>query len=189
MDPRIARTRRAALGAGRALALREGLDAVTHTRVARESGVGRRTLYRHWPTSQDLLRDSLADVEMPRGPDTGDVMADLVTHLRSLSTALDEGDLGQVLHVLAERASADPMFAELRDELHEMGLAPIRQLVEEGQGQHALPTHVDPELLCAMLEGPILHRHQMQRRPTPSDWPATVVALIQSLAATPNPPS
>ncbi len=53
------------LDAARELLAREGPDAVTHQRVARQAGVGRATVYRHWPRREQLVLDTMAGVELP----------------------------------------------------------------------------------------------------------------------------
>ena len=60
-DPRAVRSREAMLAAARRLLAEEGLDAVTHQRVAQEAGVGRATVYRHWPRTDQLLLDAMLD--------------------------------------------------------------------------------------------------------------------------------
>ena len=87
-DPRVARSRMKALASARDLFSREGLDAVTHLRVAEASGLGRKTLYRHFPQPVDLLRATLSTAEFPRAPVTGDLQRDLRGHLESLRRAL-----------------------------------------------------------------------------------------------------
>ncbi len=59
-DARIARTRSQVLSAARRLHQEFGAEAVTHVRVAEESGVGRTTIYRHWPDTTSLLIDALS---------------------------------------------------------------------------------------------------------------------------------
>ena len=48
----------------------EGPGAVTHARVAEAAGVGRATVYRHWPDQAELLHDAVAAKadEFPRPP-------------------------------------------------------------------------------------------------------------------------
>ena len=55
LDPRVDRTRRAVMDAVGSLIANERIDSVSHQGVAEVSGVGRATLYRHWPTPADLL--------------------------------------------------------------------------------------------------------------------------------------
>lgn len=65
LDPRVDRTRRSVMEAVAMLVVDEGAGSVTHQRVAEVSGVGRATLYRHWPTPADLLYEALQEAEQP----------------------------------------------------------------------------------------------------------------------------
>jgi AcrR family transcriptional regulator len=64
-DPRAARSREAIVGAARALLVEHGPAAVTHVQVAERAGVGRATVYRHWPRAHDLLSEVMAQVPFP----------------------------------------------------------------------------------------------------------------------------
>lgn len=151
MDARITRTRDTVLAAALAVLLDEGLTAVTPTRVAERSGVARRTLYRHWPTADDLVHDALANASFPTYPRTGDPARDVRAHLEQLRTALQFGPLSYILLALGERAAVDPAMALVRDRLVAQGCAPLRSLLAD----HG----VEPERITDLvdeLEGPVL---------------------------------
>ena len=78
-DPRVTRTRDAVREAVRSLVQRAGFEAVSHQQVAEEAGVGRATVYRHWPSRTDLLLEALADTDEPSRDwrARGDLGADL----------------------------------------------------------------------------------------------------------------
>src|SRR5919205_4290078 len=63
-----------------------GYGALTMDAVAAEAGVGKATIYRRWRTKQDLVVDTIADLNRDEAnpPDTGSL----------------EGDLRQMLHRL-----------------------------------------------------------------------------------------
>jgi AcrR family transcriptional regulator len=54
-DARITKTRRKVLDAGAVVLFTDGWSEVTHLRLAKETGVARGTIYRHWPTIDDLI--------------------------------------------------------------------------------------------------------------------------------------
>jgi len=84
----------------------DGWDAVTHLRVADTSGVGRATIYRHWPTVEDLLADVLLDCQAPlETPEsTGDLRADLIAAVRVFVDPLQSSKLGEVLIAAIDRS-------------------------------------------------------------------------------------
>lgn len=151
MDPRASRTHDAVLSAAFDLFLAEGLAAITHSRVAETSGVARRTIYRHWATRRDLLRDTLAAASYPTYEVTGNFAPDARTHLHHLRDALDTGPLARILLALGELAPVDPAIADLRDELVIQGCAPLRTLLlRHGVPQDRLDDRIHE------LEGPVI---------------------------------
>ncbi|GHK00071.1 hypothetical protein SY2F82_18680 [Streptomyces sp. Y2F8-2] len=66
-DPRLLRSREAMVAAATALLTEGGLEAVTHQTVATRAGVGRTTVYRHWPSLLDLRLAAL-EAGMPPLP-------------------------------------------------------------------------------------------------------------------------
>lgn len=59
-DPRIAKTRKRVLDAAWELLTEVGFDGVTVELVSTRSGVARSTLYRHWDTKSEILRDAFS---------------------------------------------------------------------------------------------------------------------------------
>lgn len=167
VDPRVERTRAQVLATARELFLTDGLAALTHLEVSRRSGVGRRTLYRHWPTTDDLVHDTLASADFPRGERIGDLDADLRAHLRALRRALVDGPLAFVIHALGERATIRPELRDVRDRLVTEGCAPIREILRDAIADGALPADLDVEAAAARLEGPLFYRALVLAEPIP----------------------
>lgn len=168
-DPRAERTRSRVLDAARGILLADGIDAVTLQRVAAAAGVGRRTMYRHWPDRRSLLRDTLASASAPPEPHPGDLRQGVLAHLAALDVAVTRGPLASIVSALHERSRHDPAFDELRAELVADGCAPLRQLLRRAIRDGELPPDLDVRATVAMLEGPvfseaILHRARLTRR-------------------------
>lgn len=157
MDARITRTRGVVLDAARSVLLAEGLTAVTPTRVAEVSGVARRTIYRHWPSPDDLLHDALAGASFPTYQRTGDLATDLHAHLGQLRAALTHGPLAYILHALGERAAIDATLASLRARLIDSGCAPLRDLLAEHGAHGALRDELVLELEGPLFSASLVH--------------------------------
>lgn len=166
-DPRVERTRAQVLTTARELFLTDGLGALTHLEVSRRSGVGRRTLYRHWPTTDDLVHDTLSSANFPRGERVGDLDTDLRSHLHALRRALVDGPLAFVIHSLGERATIRPELREVRDRLVAEGCAPIREILHDAIADGTLPADLDVEAAAAQLEGPLFYRVLVHAEPIP----------------------
>ncbi|MCY7342004.1 MAG: TetR/AcrR family transcriptional regulator [Pseudonocardia sp.] len=160
MDPRARRTRESVLRASRELLLEGGLDVITHAQVATRAQVGRRTMYRHWPSRHDLLHDTLAGASFPTIRPTGDLRADVRTHLEQLRDALVHGPLAVIVLALGERSASDPDIASLRARLVEAGCAPLRELL----GASRQPGAPAVDTLIAELEGPLFYTVCIQGR-------------------------
>lgn len=130
-DARIVRTRTQVLDAALRLVITEGLDAVTHANLAAQAGYSKATLYNHWPTRTDLLRDAfrqLDDTPHSTAP-TGDLRADLIRELTAFRDAMRHYGLDRAMAVLAEQAMFHPELAELRAELVVNGDRFVRELL------------------------------------------------------------
>lgn len=186
MDARITRTRAAVLDAARSVLLTEGLTAVTPTRVAEVSGVARRTLYRHWPSPDDLLHDALAGASFPTYARTGDLAADLHAHLVQLRAALTQGPLAYILHALGERAAVDPALERLRARLVASGCAPLRDLL----AAHGADGPLVDELMLD-LEGPLFSAALVHGTPVTDEHLARLVrrTVARLAAPPPHPPA
>jgi AcrR family transcriptional regulator len=130
-DARIVRTRTDVLDAALRLVITDGLDGVTHANLAVQAGYSKATLYKHWPTRTELLRDAFRQLDAtPHSPTrTGDVRADLIRELTAFRDAMRHHGLDRAMAVLAEQAMFSAELASLRDELVENGDRFIRELL------------------------------------------------------------
>jgi AcrR family transcriptional regulator len=94
--PRDPETDERITAAAAELMLQRGFDRTTVDDVAARAGVGKATVYRRWPSKEDLAvaaMESLYSTEMPE-PDTGSIETDLAESYRSvlLFVATPEGE-------------------------------------------------------------------------------------------------
>jgi AcrR family transcriptional regulator len=179
VDARVVRTRNDVLTAAVELVIAEGLDAVTQPNVARRAGYSKATVYAHWPDRLDLVRDTFARLgEMPHHRPTGDLRADLIGELHSFRRAMDEHRLDRVLSVLAERSTAVPELAPVRDRFVADGERPIRTLL----APHLRGARLDAAVL--MLCGAVVHAVLMRgSRPSDTMIERSVDAVIGMIDA------
>lgn len=159
LDPRVARTREVVLAAVAELMQSEGLDAVTHSRVAEASGVGRATLYRHWPDVGELLVDAvrartssasvLPDVEGVSLPDAAHRLTELLTD------AMAQDRMFPVMLGLMERAEHDEIYAVARERITALQSAPLDRILARESEAGRLPDHLDLTHAKALLIGPL----------------------------------
>jgi len=136
--------------------------------VAARAGVGKATIYRRWPSKEDLVIDAITQVfaEPPR-PDTGSARDDLVKMVRELHVLMSSSVTGGVFPPMAAEVARSSRLGRLYAERvigpRRAGLAEaIRRGVQRGE----LPTNTDVELAIDMVVGTILLRrltHRLKR--------------------------
>lgn len=143
-DPRVARTRRDVIDATAAMLRDAGWGAVTHAEVAKRSGYSKATLYAHWPTPMDLMREAITHIcgETRYPPATGDLHADLHTALRGLVQSLESGSYAQIMAGAIEHSGQDAGARELRDRLYESATGGVRRI---------LATHIPSDEIAPVL--------------------------------------
>jgi AcrR family transcriptional regulator len=166
----------------------QGWSAVTHVAVAALSGVGRTTLYRHWPDASSLLRDALAHhIAIAHTEPTGDLRADLLRELTASRAMLHEPSSLQAIRIVVERAAVDPAFAEMKDVLYRAGTSVLRGIVEAAQARGELSERLDSDLAVDQLFGPLFFRRLLANRPLPHDVvPEIVDAFLRAHTAPPT---
>jgi AcrR family transcriptional regulator len=176
-DPRVVRTRQAVREAVRSLVQRAGFEAVSHQQVAAEAGIGRATVYRHWPNRTDLLLDALAEVEVPRDWQTsGDLATDLARELERLQRTLSSSTLVPELVALIGRAEWDTELRETKAELLASGTAGLRRTLEAAIERGELAGGIDLDLDVARLAGPLFYRRVLAHTPIDQEFVDQIIA-------------
>ncbi len=109
-DPRVARTQARVLAAAWDVLAEVGFDRVTIELISERSGVARSTMYRHWTTREEILRDAFSaraghhvDGDQP----TPDAYTALTTYAVSFAAGLAD-DWGRAAVTMATRALDEP---------------------------------------------------------------------------------
>ncbi|RMI30218.1 TetR/AcrR family transcriptional regulator [Nocardia stercoris] len=175
-DPRTVRSRDAALAAARELLIEHGLAGLTHGAVAARSGISRATLYRLWPESPDLVRDSITlHISLSRTRQTGDLRADLSAALAVTRAMLHEPASEQAMRVMIERASVDPAFAEVKEALYRSGTWTVRAILADAVARAELPADLDIDCAVDQLHGPLFFRRLVANRSFGPDYVRAIV--------------
>lgn len=180
MDPRALRSRAAALAAARDLLIEQGWPGVTHVAVAERSGIGRTTLYRHWPDTPSLIRDTLEHhIAVAHTAPTGALRADLIAELEASRAMLHEPVTDRAIRVVIERAVVDAAFAEMKDALYRAGTQVLRDIVDAGTQRGELL--LDTDLAVDQLFGPLFFRRLVANQPIPDGYvPELVDAFLRA---------
>ncbi len=163
-DPRITRTRSRVIDAALELLSEAGPEAVTHQRVAELAGVGRATVYRHWPERWLLIRDALESLSLQMVPPEGLCMRDsLVCMLEQLCDQL-ESPASTALGSLITQAEWDPESRVLLDRITANASAGMPRLLERGAREDGLRVDVPPATALALIAGPFFFERYVMGR-------------------------
>lgn len=164
------------MAAARDILLTEGSDAVGYVAVAERSGVGRTTLYRHWPTIEHLLRDVLArECEISHRVPIGDLRVDLVEELDGLRRQLTRPPTVRSMIAIMSRASDDSDFARLWSELRETCSKTVVRILRTGQDGGLIDAGLDIARAEAVLVGPVFYCALVECRPATRTFVEAIV--------------
>lgn len=163
--PRSAEAHRAILDATLDLFVEQGFEAMSMEGIAARAGVGKTTIYRRWPSKEDLVVDAIDELifeVVP--PDTGSVREDLVELLVKIQKIMTSSRAGEAFPRMAAHVAGGTQLGQV---YLERVIAPrfvmLQQMVSRGVERGELPQDVDPELVRALLVGPVLMWKLMRR--------------------------
>ena len=183
VDPRVERSRRVILQAALTELGDVGYGQFTIESVAARAGVGKSTIYRHWPGKLALIADAFQSLNVqPAPPAEGGSPRERITRLlHHLVEATVDAPLAACIPALIDAAERDP---EVRRFHHAYNAARRQRLVHaitEGIAVGDFPASLDPEIAALALIGPIFYRRLMTDQPFES---AHVGALIDMVLGT-----
>lgn len=159
----------------------EGFDGFSVEEVVVRSGVAKTTIYRRYPSREDLIRGSLERLndDLASRTEAGTTRERLVHILDGIRQA--RGTIrGRVLMRAAAEGVSDPDLAAL---VHERVLEPrreaLRQVLRDGMARGDIRAGIDLDAAVPLLVGPMLHMSMWRMCPGISDIRIeTVVDLI-----------
>jgi AcrR family transcriptional regulator len=178
-DARVRRSRATVLGVTAELLFERGFAGASVDEITRRSGVAKTTIYRHWPTRSDLLRDACSSIGTPLEiPDTGSFEGDVTALLTSLTHLLRSEKWTSVLPSVIDAAERDPDIAAMYSRLQEGYSAPLQSIIQRAMQKGELPKTTDAALLVAALTGPLFYRRWFSREPLTSAFARQIVRLV-----------
>jgi AcrR family transcriptional regulator len=177
--PRDVRMDKAILGAALDLFIEHGFEGMSVEDVAERAGVARATVYRRWPSKQELvlaaIEDCFEDVAM--FPDSGSVQTDLIAGMRQARHFLTETKAGEALpRMVQEVAAGTPVGLAYLDRVMRPRFQLLVEALARGQRRGELREDLDMELALAAIVGPMMFLRLTQRMPDmPADLPERIV--------------
>ena len=178
-DPRIERSRRVILEAVLEELGAVGYGALTIEGVAARAGVGKSTIYRHWPGKLALVEDAFRTLKAQALiPDTGSLRDRMVAFLEQLATLVEESTYSACMPALIDAAERDPQVRAFHCEFSAERRAVLVDVLRDAVTNGELPVDTEPELLADALVGPIVLRRLMSYEPFD---PELVPALVDQV--------
>ena len=174
---------RAILQATREVLDQVGYRAMTIEAIAAHAGVGKKTIYRWWPSKAAVALEALttsAEAYAPF-PDTGSLGEDLLTYFEQSFPGL-QGKSGTGLSGLAAEAQLDPAFAH---EFQRTFIVPRKEglieLLQRGVRRGELAPDTNLEVLADLVYGAKWYRFLLYPAPLDAEFAREIVALVLRL--------
>jgi AcrR family transcriptional regulator len=154
--PRRAAVGKAIVDAALELLAERGFQAATIEAIADRAGVGRNTIYRRWPSKEELIVDALqelvADLDDQEGDDVYSLLLDWI---RDFARVFGDPLYGRILPVVLGELQRNPAFARVYSEQlvrprYEALVGLLRQAVERGE----LRPDADVEQIADLVAAP-----------------------------------
>ena len=185
--PRDARADQAILNAALELLAEVGFEAMSMEGVAARAGVGKTTIYRRWPSKEDLVV-ALVNGIHAEAPivDTGNLRDDLLALARSAARPSPRAGLERLLPRFLSEATTNPaLFEAYQESVIRPRLRLFTELVERAIARGELRRDVDPYVVVDMVTGALTFRALLTGRvfPTPPDYMERVIDTLLRGAA------
>lgn len=154
--PRRAAAGKAIVDATLELLAERGFQATTMEAIASRAGVGRNTIYRRWPSKEELIAHALGELIAELDAQEGDdVYSLLLDWIRDFARVFGDPLYGRILPTVLGELQRNPAFARLYAEQvirprYEALVGFLREAVERGE----LRRDADVEQIADLLAAP-----------------------------------
>ncbi len=184
--PRDPETDSKITAAAAALLLQRGFDKTTVDDVAATAGVGKATVYRRWPSKEDLAvaaMGSLYSAEIPE-PDTGAIETDLAESYRGVLMFVNSPEGAAFLRMSIAESVRDDRIAALYRSSTERREAESRRTFERAIARGEVRGDIDIDAAVQWLGGLLAVRAITHRpMPTVDDVDALVEFTLRGVRA------
>jgi AcrR family transcriptional regulator len=180
---RSQRAHEAVIRVTRALLESMTYDQLSVDRIAAESGVSKRTIYRWWPNKGAIVMEAAAatDVELP---DTGTLRGDLVALLGGIIETVSRHRAAQAIRGLLCEAQFDPEFAVRFREYIGRRRGLCLAILERAAGRGEVQVGVEPAIVADLLYGAYWNRFLIGHAPLDRAFAEQVVdVLLEGIVA------
>ncbi len=157
-----------------------GFERLTIPQVAEQAGVNKTSIYRRWPTKDELVRDAMGAAmrHTQDAPDTGTLRGDLIALTRTMAD-FTQSPVGTAVVRIMMTEGANPQVRALATTAYgeASGSGPwtvMQRAMQRGELKHNL----DPSLVLFTLAGAIMHRVFVERANVPDEFLTQIIDLV-----------
>ncbi|MGY4859802.1 TetR/AcrR family transcriptional regulator [Cryobacterium sp. AP23] len=160
-----------------------GFDGMTIDMVATRAKAGKATLYRRWPSKNELVIDAVAcmkqgDLDLAKLPDTGTLRGDLVAMIKPRSIEDGEKKM-QIMAGLMSMLSTAPELADAANAALVKPRAEVnRFLIQRAIDRGEVTAGCDIDTLCLVTPSMAAFRTLIERKPVDRDF---LISLIDGV--------
>jgi AcrR family transcriptional regulator len=150
------------------LMLARGFDKMTVDDVAARAGVGKATVYRRWPSKEDLAvaaMEQIYSAELPDA-DTGSIRGDLTQSFRNVLVFVNSLEGEAYLRMSVAESIRDPRIAALYRSSTQRAEATATRMYERAIVRGEVRPDIDVEIVVQWLGG-LLGARTITQRPLP----------------------
>jgi TetR/AcrR family transcriptional regulator, regulator of autoinduction and epiphytic fitness len=180
IDPRIERSRQVILQAALDELGAVGYGTFRIESVAARAGVGKSTIYRHWPDKVALIADAFETFHVQMAPSTeaGSPRERVQALVRHVAEVFVDSTFSICIPALIEGAERDPRLRRFHHQYSAERRQSLIDVIAEGVAAGDFPSRVDPELAALALLGPIIYRRLMSSEPFSPERAADLVDTV-----------
>ena len=188
--PRNVSTDDAILEAAALRLSRDGYERTSIDLVARDAGVTRPTVYRRWPSKDELVIAAVANqIKGSVHEPTGDLRRDLMDQAESLVERWSSNHyVGMLGTAIVERRHHPAIYEQLLEKLVEPRRRQMRDILETAQTNGQARPDLDIEVIVAMFVGSFYAMTIAGRWEEGENWATRLTDTILAVIAPPDPP-
>lgn len=157
-----------------------GFSNLTIEGVAAHAGVGKTTIYRHWPNKASLVMDAFLAETAPQFPypDTGSVIRDIREQMKLVIKVLNSPN-GKTVATLIGASQTDKELAEaFRTRFLAVRRTESKAILKKGIERNEIPSNIDADVLLDTLYAPLYFRLLIKHAPLTEIFVDQLVNLI-----------
>ncbi len=156
--PRNLQSQQAILEATLTLLATAGFDAMSIEAIAAAAGVGKKTIYRWWPSKEALAIDAIRNMQQTQNPviDSGSLRQDLIAMLNNASQVVNGAYArGLVLNVLGAMLNHPEVYQVFYDQMLAPRLQQLTGVIQRAQARGEVRKDLDANEILGLIAGPI----------------------------------